>query len=47
MLKDLSNYHEPLAPLGIKWQSIIANDFDFIQTFCEELLEEDKLQAIP
>ena len=47
MLKDLKDYKEPLIPKVLKWHKILAEDRDFVYGLCDELLQEDKIYAIP
>lgn len=46
LVNDLKQYKNPLNQTLEKWQKIIANDMNFINTLCNTLYKEDKFSAI-
>jgi hypothetical protein len=47
MLEGLKDYEYPVLSKVIKWQRIFAEDPSFLFKLCDELLNEDKIYALP
>lgn len=47
MLQDLKDSTTTVLEKTLKWQTIFANDSEFIYSLCQQLIDQDKFYAIP